>query len=356
MSYSLNRKISGLTPYEPLSGEYRVRLDANESFYSLPDELLKKIGETVKEIAFNRYPDPYASQLCDAFAGFYGISPDFLTAGNGSDELINIIVTAFSLKGEPCYSFSQDFSMYCFYGELAECERVLLPKRDDLTIDIDEVICRVNRSSTGMLLFSNPCNPTSLGLSREEVRRLIRSVNCLVVLDEAYMDFWDQSLLLEAGDYDNLIILKTCSKAFGMAGIRLGFAVANPVITNALRAVKSPYNVNSVTQEVGTVVLKEQKLLHERTNALIQSRKELENELLTLAAQYPVLETVYPSVTNFVFIKAAKAKKISEKLKEHSVAIRCFDGYLRITAGSKGENQILIKELTEVLKEAVQCV
>lgn len=351
MSYSLNRKISGLTPYEPLSGTYRVRLDANESFYTLPETLLEKIEKAVKEIPFNRYPDPYAVELCRAFANFYGLSPEFLTAGNGSDELINIIVTAFSLKGEPCYSFAEDFSMYRFYGELAECERVILPKRNDLTIDVDEVIRRVNQADTGMLLFSNPCNPTSLGLKREEVRRLIRSVNCLVVLDEAYMDFWDQSLIDEVEEYDNLILLKTCSKAFGMAGIRLGFAVANPLITNALRAVKSPYNVNSVTQAIGTVVLREQGLLKSRTSELIESRKELEKELLVLAGRYPVLQTVYPSVTNFVFIKTEKSGEIAASLEQRSVAIRCFDGYLRITAGNWEENRVLIHELGEVLKE-----
>ncbi len=351
MGYSLNRKISGLTPYEPLSGAYNVRLDANESFYNLPDFLLEKVGEAVKEIPFNRYPDPYASELCCAFSALYGISPDLLTAGNGSDELINIIVTAFSLKGEPCYSFAEDFSMYRFYGELAECERVLIPKRDDLTIDVDEVIRSVNQTAGGMLLFSNPCNPTSLGLKRDEVRRLVRSVNCLVVLDEAYMDFWDQSLIQEAGDYDNLILLKTCSKALGMAGIRLGFAVANPIITKALRAVKSPYNVNSVTQAIGAVVLREQALLKERTNDLIASCRDLLEHLSALAKRYPILEQIYPSVTNFVMVKTGQAKMLAQKLSDRSVAIRCFEGYLRITAGSREENERLIREFQGVLQE-----
>lgn len=141
-----------------------------------------------------------------------------------------------------------------------------------------------------MLLFSNPCNPTSLGLKREEVRHLLRSVNCLVVLDEAYMDFWDQSLLNEAENYDNLILLKTCSKAFGLAGIRLGFAIANPTITNALRAVKSPYNVNSVTQAIGAVVITRTETFEDRTETLIQRRKELEGEICVLEKHVPVLE------------------------------------------------------------------
>ena len=355
MSYSLNKKIAGLTPYEPLSGSYDIRLDANESCYGFSEPLSEKIAEAMKTVAFNRYPDPYAAELCEAFGAYYDLSPDNLTAGNGSDELINIIVTAFSLKGEPCYSFKEDFSMYRFYGEIAECERVLLPKQDDLTIDVDVVIKELNKTKTGMLLFSNPCNPTSLGLKREEVRKLIRSVECLVVLDEAYMDFWNQSLLSEVNDYDNLIILRTCSKAFGMAGIRLGFAVANQTITRALRAVKSPYNVNTVTQVIGAAVLKEKELLKEHTASIVASKNALHAEILPLATEFPsLLEVVYSSVTNFVFIKTAFAKAIAGKLGDRSIAIRCFDGFIRITAGTEEENAAVIRELRNVLEEMSQ--
>lgn len=354
MSYTLNRKVSDLTPYEPLSGSYRVRLDANESFYGMPDDLLAKIAAAVKQVPFNRYPDPFAVELCHAFASLYGISPDAVTAGNGSDELINIIVTAFSLKGEPCYTFDKDFSMYRFYGEIAECDLRVLKKKDDLGIDIEEVIATLKKEKAGMLLFSNPCNPTSLGLKREDVRKLIRSTDCLVVLDEAYMDFWDQSLLSETAGYDNLIILKTCSKAIGLAGLRLGFAVANQKITKALRAVKSPYNVNAVSQTVGTVVLKEKELVQNRTKELVQSREMLYSKTEKLTKEFSVLKLVTPSVTNFLFIRCEKAELISEKLKERSVAVRCFDGFLRITAGSQEENEMLLRELKQVLQEVPQ--
>lgn len=351
MSYRLNRKIAELTPYEPLSGSYKIRLDANESSMNLPDSLKEKVGAAVQDIAFNRYPDPYCVELCHAFAAFYGLSPEQVTAGNGSDELISILVNAFSLKGEPCFTFEQDFSMYRFYGELAECSLTALPRSPDLTIDVDRAIRTLNEAGAGMLLFSNPCNPTSLGLKREDVRRLIRSVSCLVVLDEAYMDFWDQSLLGEAAEYDNLVILKTCSKALGMAGIRLGFAVANPVITKALRAVKSPYNVNSITQAVGTVVLQEKALLKEWTEEIIRNRDWLYKELRGLAERFPVLETVYKTTTNFIYIKTESAAAIAKKLAERSVAVRNFPGHLRISTGIAEENRILLDCLNELLEE-----
>ena len=245
-------------------------------------------------------------------------------------------------------TFEQDFSMYRFYGELAECTLETLPRKEDLSIDVDTAIDVLNRSGAGMLLFSNPCNPTSIGLSREQVRRLVRSVSCLVVLDEAYMDFWDQSLLGEAQEYDNLIVLKTCSKAFGMAGIRLGFAVANPTATRAIQAVKSPYNVNSITQEVGTAVLREQELLRARTAEIIANTKELYRMIGSLAQEFPQFGQVYPTVANFVYIKTEIGREIAEQLKQRSVAVRVFPNYLRISTGSAEENHIVAVSYTHL--------
>lgn len=123
-------------------------------------------------------------------------------------------------------------------------------KKEDLTIDVDALIAAVNESGAKVVLFSNPCNPTSLGLCREEVRKLITSVSALVVLDEGYMDFWDQSLLGEVAQYDNLIILRTCSKAFGMAAVRLGFARGKSETDADAARGEIPYNVNSVSQKM----------------------------------------------------------------------------------------------------------
>ena len=244
--YELNEKIRDLTPYDPITGSYPIRLDANESFLSLPEELRARIGEAAAHAAFNRYPDPLASELTSAFADFYGISPDLVTVGDGSDELLSLLCNAFLMKGESMMVLPPDFSMYAFYASIAEARVVTCPKGADLTIDVDAVIKKAREENVRLILFSNPCNPASTGLSRENARRLIRSVSALVVLDEAYMDFWDQSLLQEVESYDNLIILRTCSKALGGAALRLGFAVAAPRLTRALRAVKSPYNIGSL--------------------------------------------------------------------------------------------------------------
>ena len=179
----------------------------------------------------------------------------------------------------------------------------------------------------------------------------IRSVEALVVLDEAYMDFWDQSLLQEVEQYDNLIILRTCSKAFGMAAVRLGFAVANQTLTNAIRAVKSPYNVNSVTQAFGAAVLNQTEMIHEGTTQLIDARKELFLSMKTLEQQYGKSIYLYDSCTNFVFLKTPYAKEIYNYLLENSVAIRYMGDYLRVTAGAPQENEKVVQLFTQFLSQ-----
>lgn len=342
--YELTEKLVKLTPYDPIQGDYKIRLDANESFIDTPDDILAK---AVRGAALNRYPDPYAKKLIDAYSGLYGIDSDLVTAGNGSDELISIITACFLQKGEKVLTLVPDFSMYSFYSSLYELDVRVMKKEDDLTVDIDKVIETVRRENIRAVLFSNPCNPTSLGLDREDVIKLITSVEALIILDEAYMDFWteSQSLIKDTARYDNLIVLRTCSKALGMAGLRLGFAVSNAVITEKLRAAKSPYNVNSLTQSAAEFMLSDKGEMNRRIKACKDALNELDNGLRE--RNFPFFETVYPSVTNFVFIKTAKAREIFEYLLSQSIAVRYMGDYLRITAGSTEENKALIKALSE---------
>lgn len=225
--YTLNEKIRDLEPYEPIAGEYKIRLDANESFLCLPESVMASALHAMMRVELNRYPDPTAKDLCAAFAKSYKVKPACVAAGNGSDELINVIFQSFLMKGETYATLTPDFSMYDFYGYVSECRGIEIKKDENFTIDIDKVIETCNNENVKLLIFSNPCNPTSVGLTRETVRKIIRGVSALVVLDEAYMDFWNESMLGEFENYDNLLILKTCSKAFGLAALRVGFAVGN---------------------------------------------------------------------------------------------------------------------------------
>lgn len=351
MSYTLNRKIKELEPYEPIQGCFSIRLDANESFLSVPKKLREEFSNIAAQMEYNRYPDPMAQELCTSFAQYYGISSENVTAGNGSDELISVIQTAFLLKGEPVLVTAPDFSMYSFYASISEANCVVLPKEPDLSVSVEKLIQKANDIQARMILFSNPCNPTSLGLTREDVRKLITSVSALVVLDEAYMDFWDQSLLNEVNQYDNLIILRTCSKAFGMAAVRLGFAVANATLTKALRAVKSPYNVNMLTQKFGTAVLNQKQLCTEAVQTILDSKASLYQALKSLETQFQTELQVYESCTNFVFLKTLNARQLFQSLLQTGIVVRCFDPYLRVTAGTETENKAFLENFERLLRE-----
>lgn len=340
--YKLTEKLVNLTPYDPIQGDYKIRLDANESFINTDHDILSK---ALNGTALNRYPDPFAAKLINAYSVYYGINPDLVTAGNGSDELISIITACFLQKNERVLTLAPDFSMYFFYSSLYELNVRVMKKEEDLTINVDKVIETVNKEKIRAVIFSNPCNPTSLGLDKADVEKLITSVNALVILDEAYMDFWkeEQSLIRETAKYDNLIVLRTCSKAFGMAGLRLGFAVSNEVITEKLRAAKSPYNVNALTQSIAAYVISDKAEINRRIKACKDALRELDNGLCE--RNFSFFEKIYPSVTNFLFIKTDRAKKIFDYLLTQSIAVRLMGNFLRITAGSTEENTALLKAL-----------
>ena len=348
--FQLNEKVKNLTPYEPISGTYEIRLDANESFLTVPKNIENEMVEALKNSALNRYPDPMATKLVEGFSKYFGVNPECVTAGNGSDEIISVIMNAFLQKGDKILTLEPDFSMYRFYAEIAECESVKYQKDDNLDVNIDDVITLANKENVRIVIFSNPCNPTSRIVTKDNIRKLINSTDALVVLDEAYMDFAeDESLLGEFENYDNLIILKTCSKALGSAALRLGFAVANKTLTNVIRAVKSPYNVNSVSQAFGEVLFAHPDYIDNCIETVVNSRKELYNEILKIKSDK--IEKVYETHTNFVFMKVKNAKQVFEKMKENSIIIRNMGEYLRITAGTKYENEKMLETFKKVLEE-----
>lgn len=349
MAYSLSEKAARLTPYEPIAGDYRVRLDANESFLPTAEEMLPDLQKALTGAALNRYPDPSAAGVCNAFARYYQIDPDCVTAGNGSDELISVVVNTFLQKGDTALVVSPDFSMYSFYLALAEAECVTLEKGDDFTLSADEVLSLLRQSRSRMLLFSNPCNPTGQGMNKEDVLRIVRGTDSLVVLDEAYMDFWDEgeSLLGEAAQYDNLIVLRTCSKMMGLAGLRLGFAVAGETLTRVLRGAKSPYNVNVLTQLAGEAALSHPDTIRRGQRQILQAKEELVKALATLPLREG--ESFLPTKTNFAVLRTPRAGALFAALRERSIIVRCFPGFLRITVGSPQENAELIRALREIL-------
>ena len=348
--YELNNKIKKLKPYEPNMNSSVIHLDANESFLEIGEVLKKEIADSIFSAQLNRYPDPKAEKLCKAFAEFYGVPEKCVVAGNGSDELISVVFSAFLQKGENFATVNPDFSMYSFYGHIAEASEIKIEKNSNFIIDEDNVIEICNKNNVKLLIFSNPCNPTSIGLSAEKVRKIIKKVDALVVLDEAYMDFWNQSLLHEVENYDNLIILRTCSKALGSAALRIGFAVANSVLTNAIKSVKSPYNVNVISQLAGEVILKNKSQLIAAAEQITNANIKFCKKLAEFQKKYRAF-TLLESCTNFAALVMDKSEKFCEYLAENGIMVRYTAGLVRITCGTPAENFKLLEVIEKYLVE-----
>lgn len=350
MSYVLPEKLKDIPKYDPVTEVYRVRLDANESFIELPEDVKQDVMKAIGEVEFNRYPDPEARKLCEKFGAFFHVKPQLLTAGNGSDELISIIVPNFLGEGDVMLTILPDFSMYTFYTSMVGAKVEVLDKDDSMELDARDVIERARACKARLLIFSNPCNPTALKLEREDILEIVKNVDALVVVDEAYMDFSEGSVLDEIEQYENLIVLKTCSKAFGMAAIRLGFAAANERLTGLLHTLKSPYNVNSMTQAAGCAILEHEDFLRECISRIRQSTQALYQGMQELAGRKKDLERLYPTATNFLYIKCARAQQILQDLRKEGISVRCMNGYLRIAAGSPKENEELLQALERIME------
>lgn len=354
-------KIEKLTPYEPNKAPCRVRLDANESFFKMDSAVLSQMTEALADVDFNRYPDPDATELCTAFAELYGLSPKNVIAANGSDELLSIIANSLLGTGDTILTLKPDFSMYGFYGELAQLKVEAFEKACDFKVDFSLLDTKIKQLGARLVIFSNPCNPTGILESKEKISKLINgNPQTIFVIDEAYLDFAcmrdfgcllsdEYSFLHDISEYPNMFVIKTMSKAFGAAAIRIGFAVGDTVVSDAFRKVKSPYNVNSVSQVFGKIILAHADIIEKNTRSIVENTDALKQEICKRGF------TPFESNTNFIFAKCNYANELFEYLCQNGIFIRKFNfdgGYLRITAGSEEENATLLEYIDRFLEES----
>ncbi len=341
--------IDSLEEYIPFS--YKpgmIRLDANESCLELSASMKQKISEAVSSVSLNRYPDPYCKELRKSFASYYGISDENVVVGNGSDELISIIFSSLVPADAKSLTVSPDFSMYSFYATLYGRENKVFVKNTELNIDMDAFIGEINNGGYDYVMFSNPCNPTGQALRRSDIIRIVENVNAMVCVDEAYMDFWDESesVMKDVNNYENLFVLRTLSKAIGLASCRLGFVVANKNIISMFNKVKSPYNVNSVSQAIGTCILNNTEELRAAASKIKKQTSSLIDGIKKLQIKDAV---VYETNANFVYVHVPTARDIFNRLKEKNIIVRCFgNDRLRITAGTDTENKAVLDALEDV--------
>ena len=342
----LPKKVADLKEYTPNAVNCKTVLDANECYCDFPKEIKTSIAKKLADVPFNRYPDPYATELCSEFSKVFSLCTQNIAAGNGSDEIISVLIFSFLQKGEKVLLINPDFSMYEFYAKICEIETVCQYKEAGFAVSLTRALKKIDLDrKIKMVIFSNPCNPTGQLIPKQEILNFARKTGILTLVDEAYMDFDlnENSVLAEAAEIENLLVLKTLSKAFGAAAARIGFLIAEEKIISAFKKVKSPYNVNAFSQVIGTEILKNIDYVEKNVKEMIKNRDFLYTEL----SKSPLLEC-YKTHTNFVFVKAGNAHQIADFLQSKGIKIRVLLGeYLRITTGSKEENQLIINTLKE---------
>jgi histidinol-phosphate aminotransferase len=239
--------------------------------------------------------------------------------------------------------------MYRFYAALSEAECIGTERRAGIP-DVAEIIKK--GKGVDAVILSNPCNPTGQALPREEVLRIVEALDCPILLDEAYMDFWEggkHSLIRDIERYEHLLVLKTCSKNFALAGIRLGFAFAGERLRNILHSVKSPYNVSALTQAAGAAALRHPDWLRGNTAALCAAKDRLYIRMSEWASKREGF-TVTDTVANFVTLSMPDAGGLYERLQNEGIAVRYVGGMLRLSAGTDAEQDFLLSVLEKEIK------
>jgi len=337
----LRDNIRQLVPYssarDDFKGTARVFLDANEN--SLGSPLTKW---------YNRYPDPHQWKVKEALGKVKGIRPEHIFMGNGSDECIDLLYRAFCVPGQDNVIINPPtYGMYEVSAHINDVEVRRAVLLDDFQLDLVHLE-RLVDANTKIIWICSPNNPTANSINRQDIEVVLNNFSGLVVIDEAYINFSRyRSFIQELADYPNLVVLQTMSKAWGLAGLRLGMAFASEGIIDIYNKVKPPYNINQATQELALKALEEVGQVNEMIKALVTMREELARELASL----PFVMTVYPSDANFILVKTADAHSIYDYLLGDGIVVRdrskveLCAGCLRITVGTKKENADIVAAL-----------
>lgn len=333
----LRNNIAALSPYSTARDEYQgelgIYLDANENPYNN---------------GYNRYPDPYQRELKQKIALKKGINPENLFLGNGSDEAIDLLYRIFC---EPTIdnvvAICPTYGMYRVAAAINNVEyREVMLEEADFSLDTTKLLAQTD-AHTKLLFICSPNNPTANALPASQIRQIITQFSGIVVLDEAYIDFSSEESFAQKS-YPNLVILQTLSKAWAMAGLRLGLAIAPQWVIRVMTNVKYPYNINVVTQKI---VLEQ--LDHDITPQIQQIITE-RSRIIKALSECPVVRKIYPSDANFVLIRVDEPRAIYDTLIQNGIIVRdrsriaLCGGCLRITIGTPSENDQLIQTIKQL--------
>ncbi|MGI0107253.1 histidinol-phosphate transaminase [Salinimicrobium sp. WS361] len=345
-SFDLNSLVRAnvlkMKPYSSARDEYKTDgrkmtfLDANENPF---------------ENGVNRYPDPQQGKLKQLLASQKGVSADKILLGNGSDEVLDLIFRAFCRpQVDNVITLPPTYGMYKVLAGLNEVEDREVVLKTDFQPDVDAILNRID-AQTKIIFLCSPNNPTGNSFSEASVEKILKNFNGLVVIDEAYIDFSaEKSWLQRLEEFPNLVITQTLSKAYGLAGIRLGICYASEEIIGILNKIKPPYNVNELTQKRAHDRLSSPEEVSQEVEVILQERESLRTNLSKMA----FVKDIFPSDANFLLARVDDAAGKYEQLLKAGVVVRnrsnqeLCENTLRFTVGTPEENRELIKKLTQL--------
>jgi histidinol-phosphate aminotransferase len=339
----LRPQIASLRPYSSARDEYAVG-EGSASSLILLDANENALGSMLGE-GLNRYPDPYQTNLKREVGGLISVSPEYLFLGQGSDEAIDLLIRAFcEPKEDEILTFPPTYGMYEVSAAVNSVKTLEVPLNESFQLQVDEAK-KIWTSRTKLIFICSPNNPTGNTVSREDIVSLLESFPGYVVVDEAYIDFCEDKMNLPLiNEYDNLIVLRTFSKAWGLAGIRLGMAIAAPGVIKVLNSIKPPYNISTLTERAALRGMRFSVQKKKFVQIIIEERERLAETLSKLSA----VQKVYPSDANFILVRFHDGGRVYNALKEQGIIVRDrgtlpgLQHCLRITIGKKEENDKLI--------------
>ena len=339
--------VRGLAAYHIDETPVRVKLDAMENPFLLPDKIRKEVAKAAQQALINRYPDPSAKKLKQAIARIWKIDPEQMLLGNGSDELIQAIILAF---GGPVITPAPSFAMYDISARALSQKVVSVPLTDEFDLDADAIIKAAKRTKARVIFLACPNNPTGNRYSDAAVRKVLDNVSAAVVIDEAYFSFSGRTFLPYLNRHPGMIILRTLSK-IGLAGLRIGVLTASREIAAELNKIRLPYNINVLSQAAALVALRHWSTLNRQISLLISERAKLYNALLRTRGVTP-----FPTETNFILMWIEKdATAVFKALKKRGILVKNLDrpgplkGCLRVTIGTPAENREFLSNLKQIL-------
>ncbi|KMP11976.1 histidinol-phosphate aminotransferase [Candidatus Nitromaritima sp. SCGC AAA799-C22] len=332
-------KVRSLNPYHVDNINCAIQLHANENPFSPPEELLNAFAESLEKFQLNRYPDPNSQTLKNSIADRLKVKIENLVIGNGSDELILLLLQVFCNEGDSVIFPDPTFAMYGIISQGLGIKPVSLPLNDQWDFDAEKLLKTASDNESRIVFLSYPNNPTGNCFSESQVRQVVERFEGIVVVDEAYYDFSRKSFVGEIGQHNNLAVLRSLSK-IGLAGLRVGFGVADRVIIDQINKVRLPYNSNTVSQTWAEHLLTHFDPVQKQIDTILDERGRLMQELEKIGSI-----TVYPSDSNFILFRTEQpAGEIFQHLMDNGILVRNLSSHprlancLRVTVGTREEN------------------